>query len=173
MSIQFEKITEEGINFSLSKKFNVEETEYFVEKFSGRIYRAGEGFYLDANIEVSIKDVCDRCLEEFVEKFSSKLNIEIVQNIQIGTEELKLNEDDVGFYIIDEDVVDIEHIAMQESILLRPDKRVCSEKCLGICPGCGANLNFEKCNCQPGVDDRWAALSELMQKSKISDKKGD
>jgi len=170
MRIQFEKITEEGINFSLSKRFNVDETEYFVENFSGVVYKAGDGYFLDADIDIAIKDTCDRCLEEFTEKFSSKLNIEIVRNLQIDTDEIKLNEDDIGFYVVDEDSIDIEHIAIQESILLRPDKRVCGEGCLGICPGCGVNLNFEKCSCKTDVDDRWRALSELMQKSKISNK---
>ncbi|WP_419166539.1 YceD family protein [Candidatus Palauibacter sp.] len=38
----------------------------------------------------------------------------------------------------------------------------CSAECPGLCPGCGARLADESCDCPPpGPDPRWAALENL------------
>jgi uncharacterized protein len=166
MRIYFEQITEDGKKFSLSKSFSVDDTEYIVDVFEGLIYPAGEGFLLDAKLKLRINDNCDRCLERFEEAFEERVTVEIVKRDNEAEESVELTDEDVGFYIVEESAVDLDHILMQELVLLRPFKRVCSEECRGICSGCGANLNVETCKCKPDVDDRWKALADFMQKDK-------
>ena len=43
-------------------------------------------------------------------------------------------------------------------------KMLCKPDCAGLCDGCGANLNHEKCNCKKPVDPRWAVLEQLLDK---------
>ncbi|MBC7195743.1 MAG: DUF177 domain-containing protein [Deferribacterales bacterium] len=165
MRIYFEQIPEEGKKFSFEKRFSVDDTDYVVESFEGVIYPAGDGYLLDSTLKIKISDICDRCLERFEESFDERITLEIVKSKNNDEEkEVELSDEDVGFYIVEENIIDLEHIVMQESVLLRPVKRVCGEDCKGICSGCGANLNIESCECKEDIDDRWKALADLMQK---------
>jgi len=47
-------------------------------------------------------------------------------------------------------------------ILSVPMKPLCKEDCKGLCPVCGANLNYEDCgHTQEKVDPRLLKLKEL------------
>jgi uncharacterized protein len=35
--------------------------------------------------------------------------------------------------------------------LALPEKRLCGDKCSGLCPGCGASLNHGPCDCSRGT----------------------
>ena len=62
------------------------------------------------------------------------------------------------------EVCDISEEVRTEITLALPMNLVCGEDCRGLCPGCGADLNREKCTCKPdssrgsGV---WDALDGL------------
>lgn len=50
----------------------------------------------------------------------------------------------------------------EEMILSQPLLVQCTSDCLGLCPGCGTNLNEETCQCQgESTDPRWDALRAL------------
>jgi len=55
---------------------------------------------------------------------------------------------------------------VREDILLAlPMVVLCSADCRGLCPGCGANLNREKCKCRrPPKANVWDALDDLRLK---------
>jgi len=165
MRIYFEQIPEEGKKFNFEKRFSVDDTDYVVESFEGIIYPAGGGYLLDSTLKLRISDICDRCLERFEESFNERITLEIVKSkTEDDDKEIELSDEDVGFYIVEENVIDLGHIVMQESVLLRPVKRLCRGDCQGFCSGCGANLNIESCECKVDIDDRWKALADLMQK---------
>jgi uncharacterized protein len=70
------------------------------------------------------------------------------------TEEEEL---DVEYY--SEREIPLRDLAMEQIQLAIPMKPLCNDKCLGLCPQCGANLNGESCKCAaPVVDERWGAL---------------
>jgi uncharacterized protein len=54
---------------------------------------------------------------------------------------------------------------IEESILVSiPMKPVCREDCPGLCPGCGALLAEETCDCpDPTIDIRLAPLRKLLE----------
>lgn len=165
MRIYFEQIPEDGKFFSFKKRFSVDDTDYLVESFEGMIYPAGDGYMLDSTLKLIITDICDRCLEKFEESFDERIILEIVKSkTQDDDKEVELSDEDLGFYVVEESFIDLEHIVMQESVLLRPVKRLCGQQCKGICSGCGANLNIESCKCEKEIDDRWKALANLIQK---------
>ena len=54
----------------------------------------------------------------------------------------------------------------EEFVLGFPTKHLCSEECLGLCQGCGADLNVEECLCnkEKPVNSVWAeALKKLSE----------
>lgn len=61
--------------------------------------------------------------------------------------------------------IDISSDIRAELLLELPMNMVCSEDCQGICSGCGADLNSEKCRCREAekvqTDFRWSALDDL------------
>jgi uncharacterized metal-binding protein YceD (DUF177 family) len=52
---------------------------------------------------------------------------------------------------------------IREDILLNlPRHQVCSDKCRGLCPKCGENLNKKQCACRPESSaEAWRALERL------------
>jgi uncharacterized protein len=73
--------------------------------------------------------LCARCLEEFHE----------VQELEY----------DFDFEFSSElDSFDLGEEIRQEMILANPARILCKDDCKGICSGCGANLNVEKCKCK-------------------------
>lgn len=50
-----------------------------------------------------------------------------------------------------------EEMILSQTLLVQ-----CKSDCLGLCPGCGTNLNEEPCQCQgESADPRWDALRAL------------
>lgn len=80
--------------------------------------------HLDGNFTME----CGRCLEPV--KQSVKHSCDFDYEIDSRTEEIDLGED-----------------IRQELVMSFPAAVVCKESCKGLCPGCGVNLNKEKCKC--------------------------
>lgn len=164
MRIFFEQIKLDGNLIETSFEFDVDEISFSVKKFKGKIYPIKGAYILEGDISLTINDKCDRCLKIFHDDFEEKITVEIVRNKLIDGDDEVLNDEDMGYYSITEDFIDIHEILYQESVLLRPMKRVCSEECKGLCPTCGKDLNLERCDCSKELDDRWKALTKLLQK---------
>jgi uncharacterized protein len=59
-------------------------------------------------------------------------------------------------------VIDLDPIVREQILLELPEYPVCDEKCKGLCPVCGANLNDRECGCDRHVPDpRWAGLKNV------------
>jgi uncharacterized protein len=71
------------------------------------------------------------------------------------------DEEDETTYPLRPDLLDLAPIVHDACILALPLAPLCSEECLGLCPECGANRNFEQCSCEPQRDGRWGALALL------------
>ncbi|MFN3694656.1 MAG: YceD family protein, partial [Ignavibacterium sp.] len=57
------------------------------------------------------------------------------------------------------DKIDFDNDVREFAILAIPMKKLCKEDCKGLCPRCGADLNFEQCTCpKEEIDPRWEKL---------------
>ncbi|HCW51444.1 MAG TPA: hypothetical protein DGR79_05190 [Clostridiales bacterium] len=64
-------------------------------------------------------------------------------------------------------VIDLTAPAWGALVLELPMKPVCSERCRGLCPVCGTDLNRESCTCRvEEVDPRLSPLKKLLEKAK-------
>ena len=79
----------------------------------------------------------------------------------VRQEKQDMENDDI--VLLDHDEVDLADLAGTAFILDMDTKTLCSEDCKGLCPGCGVNLNYEKCRCKKEVDPRLAALAKLLE----------
>ena len=143
--------------------------EIFVDtiKVDGTIRKVSTQIFLQSRIRTSYVKECDRCLVE------SRKDIDIPMTIyyQLG-QGRKLTEEErgEGFDVIaldsDQESIVLDDEVRQMILLDIPLKFLCSEGCLGICPGCGVDLNKERCRCeQNDIDPRWSKLAELFKKN--------
>jgi uncharacterized protein len=93
-----------------------------------RLEKITNAVVADLEIRASVTQVCGRCLNEFDQALDRELRLDFA--LDRGVYELDLDPD------IREDI-----------ILWYPLKPLCKSDCLGLCPGCGANLNETKCTC--------------------------
>lgn len=125
-----------------------------------------EGEYdADGHVQFTVDFQCSRCLDPYPFANDSTFQLRFVPRPKAsGEEEIEIapNELDVEFYT--ERSISLKQLAVEQIQLSIPMKPLCDEKCLGLCPNCGANRNREACSCEPShVDERWGALQDIRE----------
>ena len=129
----------------------------------GRAVRVGRDMRLRGEIKAEISAHCDRCLNEV--PFPVEIPFDLFyapaepRDGQIG--ERELFERDLDFAVYENDQIDLDELVLEQLELSLPSRVLCREECRGLCPQCGADLNFEQCECKPQIDPRWRALADL------------
>jgi len=121
-----------------------------IQKFSDK-------YFIKVGLSTKSLLTCDRCLAEYNQNLQG--NFKLIYSKQAATQS-----DDDDFRSLDEKMVEIDlRNDIRENLLLMiPMKRLCREDCLGLCSGCGANLNLETCHCSMAkIDPRWEKLKNL------------
>lgn len=146
--------TAEEVEMSVPLRPDDPETERFdahgnlaVDAVESRVLVSGE-------LDVEGEGRCDRCLGPSPLSFEAHVEIMIVRTAAPAPEQ----DEDMILHQI-RGVVDLTE-PLRESVLLHlPQKTVCRDDCLGLCPGCGADRNTTPCDCaaEP-TDPRWDAL---------------
>jgi len=90
--------------------------------------KVGGEIIVEVNVTTHRQITCSRCLEQA--RQTVKQDFKRIYSI----EKLK-------------DYLDIDSDVREEILLNFPMKALCSEDCKGVCPGCGVNLNKDKCKC--------------------------
>ena len=122
----------------------------------GSLYSKADVLYLDINISFEFFGFCDRCAEEVKKDFGFNIK-------RIVVEKLENEEDDDDYIVVNNRELDLDELVNEEVSLSLPNKILCKDDCKGLCPKCGANLNFKQCDCKKDVDPRMAALLQLLE----------
>ncbi|MEA1996038.1 MAG: DUF177 domain-containing protein [Gemmatimonadota bacterium] len=122
-------------------------------------------YYVSGTIGYRVKGRCRRCLKETYKDKTTELKGLFAFNEALEKLHISENErESEGIFPLERDrkVVDLTDLVRESIVLDYPRFLLCSDKCLGLCPVCGADLNNGSCNCRRGVNDpRWAKLTEL------------
>lgn len=118
-----------------------------------RITNKADIIKLCGNAEFLYKAPCDRCATVTEKEYSVPIEHIIVNSVA--------NADEEDFIVSENMELDLDDLIRTDIILGLPYLFLCSEECKGVCPGCGKNLNEEKCICEKQIDERWAKLSEF------------
>lgn len=106
---------------------------------------------------------CARCLMPVDVVFPLQFEREVDMKL---TEEERLEALDECDYIR-ETSLDMEQLIYNEILVNWPIRVLCKDDCKGICSRCGANLNFETCDCDTAeLDPRMAVISDIFSKFK-------
>ncbi len=136
-------------------------------RFPGEIHVTAtlewEGDVLRILLETEVPGhfICDRCAGNFDRVHRCR------ETFYFAFEDASLSPEDdlVGRIPTGAVTLDISQEIRDTAILGLPYKILCREDCRGICPHCGADLNFESCSCpSTRTDPRWDALRKLKQK---------
>lgn len=157
MRIRWDEIPADGLFFSVDDDSWVPGNEVVCQgtgvctvslrKEGGRVLLAG-------TMHLPVVLGCDRCLEPFAYTLAEEF--EIVFELLAKEEETGLTSEyfckssELDVVYLAEPVVDIFSVLAQQVYLGLPEKRLCSNKCLGLCPECGANLSRCPCDCARG-----------------------
>lgn len=115
---------------------------------------------LQAKVTTSGVFECDRCLEQFSKQLNVAYTIVYIQDNRTAIDVKK--EEEVQVLSADTNYIDLDEDVRQYILLALPQKLLCVEDCLGLCPNCGINKNSSNCTCQNQTfDSRWDALKKL------------
>lgn len=119
--------------------------ESFVTPVSlkGRAVNRAGMVSLDYTAGVTVRHLCDRCLDEFDREYSFGFSHILTRS------EAPEGDDDV---YCEGGVLDMNELAISDLLVEFPTKVVCREDCKGLCPVCGCNLNREQCGCAENPD---------------------
>ncbi|MBQ7258179.1 MAG: DUF177 domain-containing protein [Abditibacteriota bacterium] len=101
--------------------------------------------YVKGSFKTEVKMMCGRCLEYF--NVAIEREIEEVLPVTGETDDENFL-DDLETPVFVNYVLDLSELLRQYILVEVPIKPLCNESCKGICIGCGANLNTEKCKCE-------------------------
>ena len=102
-----------------------------------------DGFLIHGSIKGAVKASCHRCLEDATvevdhafDTFEAHEDVEALEG-----EESHLRATDAGWEL------NVAGLLWEEFLLAMPEKILCADTCLGLCPHCGKNRNLEQCAC--------------------------
>jgi uncharacterized protein len=115
---------------------------------------------ITGKIEGHLQVSCHRCLKSFPLFLNEPVDIYLIEKERVsGEEEQELQPEETLYEFFDGEVIEVDQLVAEQIFLALPVKVLCSEDCKGICPGCGANLNEEACQC--GADRRQSPFAKL------------
>lgn len=114
-------------------------------------------------IQTRVYRACSRCLEMVDSPILPKFELTFIH--QDDLEAAGIDEDSDAYEVFGDDPVNLQEIVMETILMALPMTTICQEECQGLCPNCGINLNYEKCNCESkDIDPRLAVLQNLFKK---------
>ena len=118
--------------------------------------QAEDGALVRGTLKGSVKLPCDRCAESF----EFDVDVEFDAYEQLPERE---GEDEPRVRVVSgQTQLDLGAILWEEFALALPVKPLCSDECLGVCPGCGKDLNQGPCECAGDEgDERLAVFRDL------------
>jgi uncharacterized protein len=130
-------------------------------------------YIVDGTAKFTADFECSRCVDPYPIATNSPFHIRFRPRPEVleADQEVEITEPDeldVEFY--SGRTVQLRDLAVEQIQLAIPMKPLCDEKCLGLCPTCGANRNREECKCESKIaDERWGALEGI--RAQLSRKK--
>lgn len=124
-------------------------------------------YEMDGTVTFTADLTCSRCAEPYPFASNSPFHVRFRPRPEVSAENAEVEitdseELDVEFYT--DRGIPLKELALEQIQLSIPMKPLCDEKCLGLCPTCGANRMQENCRCENAItDERWGALKDFRE----------
>ena len=122
-------------------------------------------YLLDGDASFTADLTCSRCAEPYPFASSSPFHLRFRPQPDSAVEdEILITPDELDIEFYSDRAISLRDLASEQVQLSIPMKPLCDDKCLGLCPQCGANRNRESCSCVAAVADaRWGALQDIRE----------
>jgi len=128
-----------------------------------QIKKAGRLVFIKGRLQTILRLQCVRCLKEFSSPLATTFELTLhplkdapsEEEMELGSEEMELNFFEGG-------EIRLSEIACEQIFLEIPYQPLCQEKCKGLCPTCGKDLNVSSCECvREELTSGFSALKKL------------
>jgi uncharacterized protein len=105
---------------------------------------------VEGRVGTRVRHACARCLAEFEQDISASFVVyysEAAPGME-PDDEIELAERDLLSASYAGDEIHVAQEIAEQLLMELPVKPLCDERCLGLCPGCGVDLNKESCSCE-------------------------
>jgi len=126
-------------------------------------------YLVDGKAKFTADLSCSRCAEPYPFASSSEFHLRFRPRFEASreNEEIEITPDELDIEFYSERAIPLRELGSEQIQLSIPMKPLCDEKCLGLCPQCGANRNRESCRCEASIgDERWRALHNIREEMK-------
>jgi DUF177 domain-containing protein len=131
-----------------------------------KVTRLSDSVLVQGNVKADVQLQCSRCLEDISLPVDARLEEQYQPTVDVETGHAitrdEDEEDDTVFKIDANHMMDLTEPVRQALLVAIPMRPLCREDCRGLCPKCGANLNYIDCgHREEASDSRWEALRAL------------
>lgn len=129
----------------------------------GKVFlqRADDGVLVRGQLHGEVVLPCNRCTEDTVAVIDSEFD----EYEEIPAENTHAKDGDHEGHVVYQmhvPMLNLAEVAWEQFMLALPSRPLCREDCKGLCPSCGANLNWTECDCKKeSLDPRMAPLAGL------------
>ncbi|OGF45033.1 MAG: hypothetical protein A2231_00520 [Candidatus Firestonebacteria bacterium RIFOXYA2_FULL_40_8] len=123
-----------------------------------------ERFTVRGKVKTVLETVCARCGKVFKRNIDADFDHKYVKGS--FQEDGQIFKEGLDEELLAGAELDLFDDVRQAVLLAASEIAVCSEKCKGICPGCGKNLNKAKCTCEGEDSKPFANLKKLLKEKK-------
>ncbi len=170
MIIDVCQISEKGLeikkNFPIDSSLIEEFDGFYLEKIDlyVTLKMIREGIRARGTVKSNVLLDCSKCAEAYNLFIDSSFDILLlpVENLEEGKS--SLGNDDLESIFYKDDKIDIKHLGYEQVFLAVPQTPVCDDKCKGICPNCGENLNHSKCKCENKISSEFGILLDKIKR---------
>lgn len=112
------------------------------------LYKHADHIRILGSVKGNLRLFCDRCLQPVERTLDEKIDTVLIDEKYAPTEEEnELEEEDLNYEFFEGEAIDVDQFIAEQIFLTLPVKVLCSPSCRGLCPVCGANLNYRDCGC--------------------------
>ena len=113
------------------------------------LIREADSIKLRGHLQGALQVACSRCLQDFVLELDEIIDFTLVRSLSADAPyEIDLQPEDLDTEFFDGVTIDVDLIVAEQIFLALPQKPLCRAQCVGLCSGCGADLNREECKCE-------------------------
>jgi uncharacterized protein len=121
-------------------------------------YRSGREILFNGFFHGLVEATCSRCLAPHAFVVEKQFEFVLAPELMAPGGSKELNEGEMGMSFYQGAEINLAPLIREQVLLALPIRPLCREQCLGLCAGCGANLNTESCVCAHSKDDERLAV---------------
>ena len=173
-TVKLEDIPEEGLNLKWTEERssllgyleNLSHIDFDFEaplQAEARIQKVGASVFIEGKVGTRLRMQCVRCLKDFSFPLSSDFDLTLHPAGEASSsEETELEEIEMDSNFFEAGEIHLSEIACEQIFLEIPYQPLCQEKCKGLCPTCGKDLNLSSCECvREELTSGFSALKKL------------